>query len=896
MTDRWAELKALFAEGAALPASERPAYVDTVRRRDPALGEELAALLDSHEHAASFLEDSPAHVLLDAEASRPGSVLPGARLGDYTVLDFLGAGGMGEVYRARDPRLGRDVAIKTLPARAASAEWQARLVREASAAAALSHPHICTIYDIAEHEGRIFFAMEYVEGVTLDDHLRGGARPAAEVIDIGRQIADALEAAADRGIVHRDLKTANVMLTPRGQVKVLDFGLAKQVTAATPGAALTRSGAVMGTLPYMSPEQLRGRGADARSDLFALGVILYELLTGRRPFAGATDGELAGAILHATPAPIPPRDDQTAALAPIIARLLEKDPDARVQTAAEVRTSLAALQQPPSSPAGRSRRNAAARRWPIAAAGALLALLLGVWAWQERRPPSSEASSSRPSLVLPPARVFGADEVAYLAEAVPATLSTYLAQVPGLDTRVPPTLADVALVDGDMQRLAAAYGVSHYVLTSVTAQGERLVLGAQLVNPATRNVTWSAEYEGTRDSYLDMLREAAGAIQRALVDPSGSQPAIAPRADSAAELALRRGEYHARRYNALHRPDDYQAARDAFERALALDPALAAAAANLAGLANTRYEAGQAEASESRSEVRHWAQRAVAIDPRSGPAWAALAAAALGEEAPDTAALLEYALKGATFGPRCSECQATLSNALIATTLALSTIPLVEARRLDPLDLTAGTNTAMEMFLQNRTRDALRVMEEMQQLEPGSPFAIMQQALILADLGRVDEAQRLLPVVRREVRAQRLVASGLPLAEQAVARTAGDGATADAALKQLIAQIRSPSTSMWERLMLLMLTAPSLARAGRTETLIGFLEQGLDAGIAAPYDWLTTDARFAVLRQHPRYARLAAAARAGFDGMRDILDRARRRGELPAYLAEATRQLNATVP
>ncbi len=230
---------------------------------------------------------------------------PGTRLGPYEILAPLGAGGMGEVYRARDTRLGRDVAIKVLPEGfARDPDRVSRFEREARTVAVLNHPNIVVLYTIEEADGIRFLTMELVEGQSLDHLLLGGGLPIPRLLDIGIALADALAAAHDKGVVHRDLKPGNVMLTGEGRVKVLDFGLAKlsgpdsdpsATQAATMASPLSTSGQVMGTAPYMAPEQIRGEPVDARTDLFALGVVLYELAAGRRPFAGATAADVTSA-------------------------------------------------------------------------------------------------------------------------------------------------------------------------------------------------------------------------------------------------------------------------------------------------------------------------------------------------------------------------------------------------------------------------------------------------------------------------------------------------------------------------------------------------------------------------------------------------------------------------
>jgi len=276
---------------------------------------------------------------------------PGTRLGTYEIVGTLGAGGMGEVYRARDVRLGRDIAVKVLPDTfARDADYLAHFEREARTVAGLNHPNIVVLHSIEEDHGTCFLTMELVEGQSLADHVVPGGLPIVRVVEWGTAVADALAAAHEKGVVHRDLKPANVMLTREGRVKVLDLGLAKLVTS-DPGLDLTQAvtvespfssvGQVVGTVPYMAPEQVRGEAVDARTDLFALGIMLYELAAGRRPFEGPTVGVISSAILRDNPPALTSlRVDLPSDLDRIVSRCLEKDPRARFQTALDVSNEL----------------------------------------------------------------------------------------------------------------------------------------------------------------------------------------------------------------------------------------------------------------------------------------------------------------------------------------------------------------------------------------------------------------------------------------------------------------------------------------------------------------------------------------------------------------------------
>ena len=300
----------------------------------------------------------------------------GARLGHYEILSPIGAGGMGEVYRARDPKLGRDVAIKVLPEDVArDPDRLARFEREARSLAALNHPGIVTIFAVEEAEGARFLAMELVEGESLDTLIAPGGLPFARFLEIAVPLADKASAAHERGIVHRDLKPGNVMVTREGRVKVLDFGLARVDAGnsnvdltSTPTESrvtnLTSEGQVFGTVAYMSPEQARGARVDARSDVFSLGIVMYPLLTGERPFHGAPAVDLISSILRDRPASVTDlRADLTPDLARVVRRCLEKEPRDRYQTSRDVYNELRDLQRessaPPPASGRRSSRGAA---------------------------------------------------------------------------------------------------------------------------------------------------------------------------------------------------------------------------------------------------------------------------------------------------------------------------------------------------------------------------------------------------------------------------------------------------------------------------------------------------------------------------------------------------------
>jgi serine/threonine-protein kinase len=522
----------------------------------------------------------------------------GASLGPYEIVAPLGAGGMGEVYRARDSRLGREVAIKVLPVEfAADPERLRRFEREARATASLNHPNILSVFDVGTQDDAPYLVEELLEGESLKDRLRRGALALSDTVRIGFEIAQGLAAAHEKGIVHRDLKPANVFLTNDGAVKILDFGLAKLVesvpahekeAASNATTAATGVGHALGTLAYMAPEQARGMSVDQRVDVFAFGVLLYEMLSGERPFRGATSTDTVAAILRDEPSPLP--SSVPAPLAAVVGRCLAKEPEQRYQRGGEVKAALGAV------------RNATDIERHEDRQGPL-------------RPEQETCRGHISAVVVLPLLNLSADhEQEYFADGMTEALIADLAKIRALRVISRTSAMRYKAADKSLPEIAAELGVDGVVEGSVMRVGRRVRITAQLIHAATDTHLWAESYERDLEDVLLLQGEVAQAIAdeiRVAVTPEEARRLAARRrVDPEAYDACLKGRFH---YIRMSR-ESLDTALHYFDLALAKDPSYARAWAGIAEVWAALTDAGFLPPHEAIPKAREAAFRALELD------------------------------------------------------------------------------------------------------------------------------------------------------------------------------------------------------------------------------------------------------------------------------------------
>jgi len=764
--ERWKQVNDLFQSAVERAPEERAAFLDEACHDDEGMRREVESLLISHERAENFIEVPAFEVAPELVTNERAGALVGKVIGHYRVESLIGLGGMGEVYLARDERLGRKAALKLLPDSLTTDETQlSRFKNEARTASALNHPNILTVYEIGAEGNMQFIATEFIEGITLRASLASGRINPHRAVEIAAQVASALAAAHDAGVVHRDIKPENIMLRPDGYVKVLDFGIAKLTeqrpasddhTVETSGVLQTRPGLVLGTAHYMSPEQARGQKVDARSDIWSLGVVLYEMVAGSPPFRGETPSDCIAAILTADPPPLPGAPDVPLHLEAILQKALRKGRDERYQTIKEMLADLRNLKGKLEAENSLSPTKAGAEFIPTkikrrkrGVLGTLAATLLAGVAvayfffFVVPAPLPNEKSIA----VLPFENLSEDKSNAYFADGIQDEILTRLSKIRDLKVISRTSTQRYKNTSQKLSEIAHQLGVANLLEGSVQKTNDQVRVNVQLIRAANDSHLWAETFDRRLTDIFSVESEVAKAIADQLrakltgeeEDVIAARPTNNPQAYDA---YLRGLAYTLKTGNS---PANTLGARKYLKEAVQLDPKFALSWALLSYVDALGYLTLTLQPTVAlRDETGQAAEMALVLQPNLGEAilakgyyyYACLK---------DYDAAVRYFEQARQFLPNSSQIPESL--AYVARRRGQwdrSEFYFNEAERLDPRNVSLLTQHAQSYMILRRFPEALRKFDQVLDVTPDDLDTLAQKAGIAQAQGDLPRAAALL--------------------------------------------------------------------------------------------------------------------------------------------------------
>jgi serine/threonine protein kinase/tetratricopeptide (TPR) repeat protein len=875
--ERWQEVERLYHLTLEREASERSTFLVQACAGDESLRREVESLLTYEPHADSFIEAPALEVAARMMAGEHPPIRAGDTFNQYRIRQMLGAGGMGEVYLAEDMSLRRNVALKFLPAVLTKDKAHLRRFEvEARAVAALSHPNVCIIHEVIQTEnGRHCIVMEYIEGMTLRQRMAKGHIGVEEALDIAIQIASALCSAHRAKIVHRDIKPENVMLREDGFVKVLDFGLAK-LTETNPEPAnseaetraidlKTLPGMLMGTVAYMSPEQARGLSVDARTDIWSLGVVLYEMIAGRQPFDGPTPTDIIIRIAERDPAPLA----QAGSLQPIVTKTLAKDRNDRYQTADQALLDLKnakrelELGTDSSGPLPKTRTITA-----IAIAAVVIGLVaLAIWFTRQPKTPTPATAKPIHSLAVLPMVNFSGDPAQdYFADGMTETLISGLAKVGSLRVTSRTSVVQFKGSQKPLKQIAKELNVDAVIEGSVQRFGDKILVGVRLIEAETEAPIWSAEYDKDLRDVLTLQNELAQAVTQAirikLTPQEQSRLAERRRINPAAYDDFLRGRFYLNRQT----KSDNDSAIQALSRAVEADPEFAGGWAELAQAYVWKLFLFAPDEKDLQQKAFVAVEKALTLDPDLAEAY--LARGRLlwtpSNHFPHDQAIQEYR-RALALNPSLDEARNQLSVVLGHVGLVDEALAeLDQALKTNPSNTLARFRVGEVLLFKGKHEEALAALRNVP--ADANPALIGHQiVLTLFDLGRKEEAAATLEKFLRDYPDDN---RGLFTSLQAIL-AAADGQPGVAEEKIKLAIERGKGFGHFHH------TAYHIACAyafmNRQEEAIKWLESAADNGFPC-YVLFATDHNLDSLRQHPRFQQFMARMKRDWEKYKTLMD------------------------